>query len=98
MFVDLYFTPYITTKHNNNNGMRHETVWLDRTIHCDSIKTRRVVREATATVMIEKYRINLTFFLLFALLLTFFLLVVLLTPITAFRSNIVRNIIIGHVS
>jgi hypothetical protein len=32
MFVDLYFTPYITTKHNNNNGMRHETAWLDRMI------------------------------------------------------------------
>ena len=50
LFVDFYFTPYITTKHNNNNGMRHETVWLDRTIHCDSIKTRRVVREAAAAV------------------------------------------------
>ena len=32
MFVDFYFTPYITAKHNNNNGMRHETVWVDHTI------------------------------------------------------------------
>ena len=32
MFVDFYFTPYITTKHNNNNGMRHETVRVDHTI------------------------------------------------------------------
>ena len=32
LFVDFYFTLYITTKHNNNNGMRHETVWVDRTI------------------------------------------------------------------
>ena len=46
--------------------MRHETVWLDRTIHCDSIKIRRVVRETAAAVMIDKYRINLTFLLLFA--------------------------------
>ena len=40
LVVDFYFTLFITTKHNNNNGMRHETVWLDRTIHCDSIKNR----------------------------------------------------------
>ena len=46
--------------------MRHENVWLDRTIHRTSIKTERVVREAAAAVMTEKYRINLTFFLLFA--------------------------------
>ena len=48
--------------------MRHETAWLDRTIHCNSIKTGRVVREAAVAVMIEKYCINLTFLLLFALL------------------------------
>ena len=35
--------------------MRHETAWLDRTIHCDSIKMDRMVREATAAVTIEKY-------------------------------------------
>ena len=34
LFVDFYFTPYITTKHNNNNGMRHKTAWLDRKIDC----------------------------------------------------------------
>ena len=66
MFVELYFTPYITTKHNNNNGMRHKTVWLDHTIDCNSIKTGSVVRETAAAVMIDKYRINLTFLLLFA--------------------------------
>ena len=32
VFVDFYSTPYNTTKHNNNNGMRHETVWVDHTI------------------------------------------------------------------
>ena len=37
-----------------------------------------MVREVAAAVMIEKYRINLTFFLL----------VDLLTPITAFRFSI----------
>ena len=46
--------------------MRHETVWVDRTIDSNSIKIARVVREATVAVMIEKYRINLTFLLLFA--------------------------------
>ena len=31
--VDFYFTPLITTKHNNNDGTRHETVsWVDQTI------------------------------------------------------------------
>ena len=30
--VAFYLTPYITAKHNNNNGMRHETWWLDCTI------------------------------------------------------------------
>ena len=52
--------------------MRHETVWLDRTIDRNSIKTGRVVREATAAVRNEKYRINLTPLLLFASLLCSF--------------------------
>ena len=30
--VAFCFTPYHTTKHNNNNGMRHETIWVDWTI------------------------------------------------------------------
>ena len=33
----------------------------------NSIKTGRVEREVTAAVMIEKYRINLTFLLIFAI-------------------------------
>ena len=70
LFVNFYFTTYVTTEHNNNNGMRHKTVWLDRTIDCNSIKPERVVREAAAAVvMIENYRINLSLFLLFASLL-----------------------------
>ena len=46
--------------------MRHETVWLDRTIDRNFIKTGRLVRETTAAVMIEKYHIKLTFLLFFA--------------------------------
>ena len=46
--------------------MRHETVWVDRTIDRIFIKTDRMVREVTAAVMIENYRIDLTFHLLFA--------------------------------
>ena len=72
MFVDFYFTPYNTTKHNNNNGMRHETAWLDRKIVHTFIKTDWMVREASAADMIEKYRINLTFLLIFASLLCSF--------------------------
>ena len=34
LFVYFYFTPHITTKHNNNNGMRHDNVWVDSTIDC----------------------------------------------------------------
>ena len=48
--VKFYFTPFITTKHNNNNGMRHETVWLDHTIDRNSIKTGGLVRVAAAIV------------------------------------------------
>ena len=75
MFVDFYFTPFLATKHNNNDGMRHETVRLDRTIDCSSIKTGRMVREAVAAVIIEKYRSNLNFLLVFffaSLLCSFF--------------------------
>ena len=39
-FVDFYFTPYITTKHNNNNGTRHIMAWYDGMIDCNSIKNR----------------------------------------------------------
>ena len=55
MFVDLYFTPYITTKHNNNNGMRHETVRVDHTIDSTFHQNGSDGTEAVAVVMIEKY-------------------------------------------
>ena len=60
--------------------MRHETVWVDRTIDSNSIKINSEggKRSIAAALMIEKNCINLTFFLL----------VDLLTPITAFRFSI----------
>ena len=62
----LFYTIY-HDKANNNNDMRHETLWVDRTIDSTFIKTDRMVRrEAAVAVMVEKCGIKLTFLLLFA--------------------------------
>ena len=66
--------------------MRHETVWLDCTIDRNSIETGRVVREVAAAVMIEKYRINLTFPLLFAPFLFSFFIFVLFCNSEGYRT------------
>ena len=90
----LLFYTYIATKHTKIITRWHRMAWyngkIDRTFHQNGLDGKR----SNSSTYDWKVRHQSHFPPPFC----FFSLVVLLTPITTFRSNIVRSIIIGHTS
>ena len=89
----LFYTIY-RDKAQNNNDMRHETVWLDHTIDHTFHQNGSDGTRSNSSSYDWKVWLWISLFPPFC----FASLLLLLTPITTFRSNIVRSIIIGHTS